>query len=438
MEVFVHRGSEEIGGTCVELRAGGTRVVVDLGMPLVHPDGTRCNSRELEDMPREELQQRGILPGVEGLYAWETPRVDGLLISHAHQDHYGFLKHVHPDVPVYMSAGTQKLIEITALIRGKENPLRNPRQFAWKSDFEVGAFRVTPHLVDHSAFDAFAFEIEAERKRLFYSGDFRGHGYIAEGAMGRLYRKVTAGVDALMMEGTMLGREEDAVQTEGELSQEATEVCKQTEGAVLIHQSGQNITRAVSFYKAAKRTGRWFVLDVYSAYVLSELAGLTGGGKLPYPGKPGFDNVRVWYPRFLTNRLFEKGHEDIPYRHQPHKMTKEEMAADLGKVMLFVRPGMERDLERLGDLSGSTLIYSLWDGYLEDKGTKDWLDAIRALGVTIKEIHTSGHADIPTLQEMVSKLAPEKLIPIHTFHADDYERLFSVPIAEPRGGPYVL
>src|SRR6267378_3515024 len=30
----IHRGSQQIGGTCVELEAGGERILLDLGLPL--------------------------------------------------------------------------------------------------------------------------------------------------------------------------------------------------------------------------------------------------------------------------------------------------------------------------------------------------------------------------------------------------------------------
>ena len=41
---------------------------------------------------------------------------------------------------------------------------------------EIGPFRITPQLVDHSAFDAYALLVEADGKRVYYSGDFRAHG----------------------------------------------------------------------------------------------------------------------------------------------------------------------------------------------------------------------------------------------------------------------
>lgn len=429
MNIAIHRGSHEIGGTCIELRAGDTRIILDVGMPLVKPDGTEFDMRDYDELTGEQLVDKSVLPKVSGLYEWEQPSVDAVLVSHAHMDHYGLLNHVHPDIPVYLSAGTQKLIQITAAFTPNDYPLMNTLCFSWPSRFRIGAFTIRPHLVDHSSFSAFAFEIEAEGKRLFYSGDFREHGYLGK-AMEILYREVRPGVDALLMEGTMLGRETEQVQTEEELSQEATEICKKSEKAILIYQSGQNISRAVSFFKAAKRSRRLFVPDVYAAHVLAELGQCPGGEKLPYPGKPGFDDVRVWYPKWLTDRLRETGRGDIPLRYQPREMTKPEMAADLGKVMLFVRPGMETDLRNIDGLAGSTLLYSLWEGYREKYKTRRFLEAVEALGIRVTSLHTSGHADLPALRRMADTLQPRKIIPIHTFNRDAYGDLFGFPVCK--------
>ena len=37
-ELTIHRGTHEIGGSCVELCSGNTRMIIDLGMPLVYAD----------------------------------------------------------------------------------------------------------------------------------------------------------------------------------------------------------------------------------------------------------------------------------------------------------------------------------------------------------------------------------------------------------------
>lgn len=69
--------------------------------------------------------------------------------------------------------------------------------------FEVGPFRITPYLMDHSAYDAHGLLVEAAGKRLFYSGDFRGHGRKA-----KMFEQFLADpppdVDLLLMEGTTL------------------------------------------------------------------------------------------------------------------------------------------------------------------------------------------------------------------------------------------
>lgn len=419
MELTIHRGTKEIGGSCVELRADNTRIILDVGMPLVNPDGSQFDIRDYEGLSGQELLAKGVLPAVEGLYDWQTPIVDAVLISHAHLDHYGLLNHVHPDIPVWLSEGTRKLIEITATFSGRPNPLGKTQEFSWPSQFDIGAFTITPHLVDHSSFSSFAFEVEGAGKRVFYSGDFREHGHIGK-ALDILYERVAPGVDALLMEGTMMGRSDEGVQSEGELALAATEICKRCEGAVLVYQAGQNISRAVTLYKAARRSGRLFVLDVYMAHVMKELAHCPGGEKLPWPGHPGFDDVRVWYPRYLTNRLFRSNRGEIPMSFRKHKITKEEMGGDLGKIMLFVRPGMQGDIRRVANIKGNTLVYSLWDGYKSQDGTRRFLEELEGIGITVETLHTSGHADIPALRRMVERLSPKRTIPIHTFDPDSY------------------
>ena len=34
MQVCIHRGTQQIGGTCIELASGGQRILLDLGRPL--------------------------------------------------------------------------------------------------------------------------------------------------------------------------------------------------------------------------------------------------------------------------------------------------------------------------------------------------------------------------------------------------------------------
>ena len=43
--------------------------------------------------------------------------------------------------------------------------------------FYIKEVKITPYTVDHSAYGAFMFLIEADNKRVLYTGDYRNHGY---------------------------------------------------------------------------------------------------------------------------------------------------------------------------------------------------------------------------------------------------------------------
>lgn len=104
------------------------------------------------------------------------------------------------------------------------------------------------------------------------------------------------------------------------------------------------------------------------------------------------------------------------------------MAEDLGKVMVFVRPGMQNDIRRIPGLEGSILIYSLWDGYRTQDRTRRFLEDLQELGVTVETLHTSGHADLDALRNMIAAVKPARIIPVHTFHPERYAGLFDQPV----------
>lgn len=85
---------------------------------------------------------------------------------------------------------------------------------------------------------------------------------------------------------------------------------------------------------------------------------------------------------------------------------------------------MQGDIRRIQGIAGSTLIYSLWEGYKAKDNTRKFVEDVKGMGVTTETLHTSGHADITALRRMVDTLKPKRTIPIHIFHPEDYAELF--------------
>jgi ribonuclease J len=174
MRFKIHHGTKEIGGSCVEVWTDSARIVIDLGMPLVNPDMTPFDARDAEKRATEELIRDGILPDIPSLY--QDGSNTALLISHAHQDHYGLMDRINPSCSVWLGFSTQILIELTNSFTGKDWKVQNAHHFKHGKGFKIGDINITPYEMDHAAFDSYAFLIESGGKSLFYSGDFRLHG----------------------------------------------------------------------------------------------------------------------------------------------------------------------------------------------------------------------------------------------------------------------
>ncbi len=231
--VNIHRGSQDIGGTCIQPSTNQTTILLDLGQPL-----------------KEATPPVGL----------KDAKIDGLVISHPHQDHYGWMEAVGPEVPFYCSELTRELIDIICLVCRKPLPRNLFVYFKHKVPFQIGDFTVTPFLVDHSAVDAFAFLIEGERKRVFYSGDFRSHG-----RKGVLFKRMVADpprdIDALFMEGTMLHRDNEEFPIEVSVEKKIYKTIKDQQNISFLVCSSQNVDRLVSAYRACKRAGKILVID---------------------------------------------------------------------------------------------------------------------------------------------------------------------------------
>ncbi len=174
MQLTIHRGSHQIGGSCVELATDGSRIILDLGLPLPKPD--EKGQQIPEEASTSDLVASGLLPDITGLYQHHEPGVEAVIVSHVHGDHCGLASFVHPDIPVYASKGTAQLSEVNAMFLPRVPTLQAISVLPKGTPIRIGRFTVTALLVDHSAPDALALLVESGGKKVLYSGDLRAHG----------------------------------------------------------------------------------------------------------------------------------------------------------------------------------------------------------------------------------------------------------------------
>jgi ribonuclease J len=422
MNIIIHRGTHEIGGSCVEIQSEKARILLDIGLPLTAVGGNDYGANELEKLTGEQLVEKGWLPDIEGIYTWDRrdPTINAVVLSHPHLDHYGYIRYLKDQIPIYIGDDAKNLIQTASVFTSfSKDALKNTVSVRHEKSFAIGDFYVTPYLMDHSAFDAYAFLVESGGKRVFYSGDFRSHGRKAK-MFDWLVNHGPTSVDALLMEGTVLGSSRITAVTEDETRQAIEDRIKRTKGIVLANGSSQNIDRLVSFYKAAKHTKRLFVVDVYTAAIMECLKNRQS---IPYPSRR-WPVLKVLFTKKQCDRLEKLDRKEIMYKFKNYKITKDEITAHPERICLLVRPSIQVDLDRIDGMEGGALIYSMWEGYLEQPYTKAFKQYIENRGVTWHKIHTGGHATLEALKRMAARLSPKVLIPIHTAKPQEYEKHF--------------
>ncbi len=410
MKIIVHRGTKQIGGTCIELSTANTRIILDIGLPLTTTEEDDINLNQTVEC----LCESGVLPVIDGLYVGNNALVDAVFISHIHQDHIGLAHFVNNSIPVYATNGTWALMDVMAIFINKSNPVLNRKVLSEKDPVKVGDFVITSYQVDHSAPDAVAFLIEADGKRVLYSGDLRAHGR-KHYMWSSLLKKLSGSIDALLIEGTTIGRTDTEMLTEDDLENQLLPYFNKSLLSVVIC-SSQNIDRLVTIFRAVKRTGKIMVIDLYTAYNLYALRSISKS--LP---QYDWNEIRVvpwWYQQ---QRLKESNKTDFIELTRSKWIRWKELVNRAHDIVLLMRSNRKiNDLEtHFGDeVKNVQIIWSLWEGYWDkDNLIRKFCEKYQIAKISI---HTSGHASWLDLKRFIDRLQPKIIIPVHTEKASQF------------------
>ena len=364
MKIRILRGTNQIGGSSVIIATENAKVVIDFGS-------------ELNDNP-QKLEVCGLTSGKSDINA--------VFFSHNHGDHVGLIDTINNDIPIYMGKTSLELLKMFAE-RTKERQyklktLDRVKTFEKEEKITIKDIIVTPYYVDHSAFDAYMFLIEAEGKKILYTGDFRDHGFIGRKGFEYTLMNHIGKVDAVICEGTTLNRDDTKTLTEFELEREIGKVVNSNK-YVFVMCASTNIFRIESICNAIK-DGKHKLSDKYQSDIINYI-------KVNYKEKS----------HYYCNSLSEYNEND------KDKYEK------YGFVM-FIRQG-KYFKNIMDEYKDAKIIYSMWHGYL-DKENGDDRETLRDFfgNREIIELHTSGHATKEAIKKLIDITSPNYVIPIHT------------------------
>lgn len=384
MKIRVHRGLDQIGGCITEISTEKSRIFVDFGQNLPGV-GTPSTPEEDRKMVKSILSQN-------------LKQHQAIIYTHAHSDHVGLFFYIPEDIPQYIAEGGKEILI------AKYNMMRNPIKYdlikkienfhTWKNSspslnsFTIGDIRITPFINSHSIYDSYMLLIEAEGKRIWHTGDFRSHGYLGDRLFPTLKLHAT-NIDVLIIEGTMLKREDECIH-ETEVSKRMAEEMENYKYIVVLA-SATDMERLASIKEAAQKAKK-------DMYVCS-----------PFLKK----TMRIFTKREAcnSNGLFDFHPKNFNFLNR-FFMKRKGFVLIAGASQLFYVKAL------CGDLTSKDLllIYSSWDGYYKDPvqvainpNYKNFRDAFS----NVIDIHTSGHADKATIHKVIETVCPKEVICIH-------------------------
>jgi ribonuclease J len=472
-------GVNEIGGNKILVEDEDTQLFLDFGMSF-----SLANQYFDEFMqPRKcngilDLLEFGLLPNLEGLYRCDylehcqlvsgnIPKVDGVLLSHAHMDHSSYIHYLREDIPIHCSqaskdimqaldetgsTGTCELISLKESFKtyigskGVESKLhgektKKPRSYnVVEGTFNAGGLDIEALPVSHSLEGATAYILHTSAGPIVYTGDFRFHGYKRNETRKFVERAAEVEPVAMICEGTRVNSTQS--DSEERVKEVAKERVEKTDGLVVANFPARDTDRMQSFFEVAKQTDRTLVINLKQAYLL-ELFSKSG------LGTPRIDDedIRIYIPRkkwgvYRDDRFSEKiQREDYDYWERefldhPNAVTAQDVKESQSEYIFRCDFFELKELIDIKPEAGSSYIRSVCEPFdlemeLDLKKIENWLTHFGLFPYT--QIHASGHLNYDDIQEVVDAVRPKVLIPVHTQHPEIFKN-FHDDVILPRVG----
>lgn len=338
-----------------------------------------------------------VLPDIQYI---EDEKIDlkAIVITHAHEDHYGALMDLWPylRVPVYVTPFTAGMLEAKQAYE-KDTEEVPVTVFKAGETFEIGPFRIEAIPVNHSIPEPVSLALTTPAGLVIHTGDWKIDEAPSLGPLtdeARFKALGDEGVLALICDSTNAMR--DGVSpSETEISESLANIIRAAEGRVAVTTFSSNVGRIRSVAEAARDAGRKVMLLGSSIKRVVDVA------------------TDLGYMEGLPPFIDEDEFSSFPRRELVIILTgsQGESRAALAKL--------SRDEMRNVALgAGDTVVFSSRTIPGNEKPILDIKNGLIEQGVHIVTdqealVHVSGHPRRKELKRMYDWVRPEILVPVH-------------------------
>jgi ribonuclease J len=460
-------GIREIGGNKILLEDKDAAIFLDFGKS--YHEASKYFEEFLNPRAAHGLKDYlalGLLPKKEGIYRqdlieilnkegksdisyYEKPLIDGMLLSHGHLDHVGYLSFLNPQIPVFTTKETTAVLKAFSISRPKnlENEIlelslrdtedpkkRKKRRRKFKiikgqKNFFIKNLEITPLLIDHSLPGASMFLIKTSQGNILYSGDFR----LSE-LKQQEKEKITAflkksKIKIFICEGTRI--KEQSILTEEEVYEKALKNVAAIKGLVVADYSIGDVMRFKTLLKIAQETKRLIALP-YNYFNYLSILNEEGILKEKGIGKNDFQNVVLYAKKKITLKKWEK---DLLKNNKT--CASEEIKENKSRFLLVLNFYQVPELIDIEPTKESYYLRAITEPHSEEMEISEerfinWIKHFGMQGLkqdennpqkqVFERAHISGHISGKELAEFISQFQPEMVIPVHTEFPEEFKK----------------
>jgi ribonuclease J len=375
-------GLGEIGLNLLVIECAQSAIVIDAGVMF----------------PEERAFGGGLL--IPELTYLEEARlkIEGVILTHAHEDHIGALPYLLKRFPAPVYGSEITLAFTRRNLIEDEFTGADLRKISPGMVLSLGPFEIEPIRVTHSTPDSLALAIRSPAGVIVHSGDFKIDPAPVDGVLfdtERFARLGAEGVELLFSDSTNVERT-GQTGSESSLKPILRDLISRTRGRFFLSSFSSHLHRMRQVAEAARDAGR-YIVPLGRRMAESVRLGMETG-QLNFPVGTFVDRAEADFlePHKLAFLASGSQGEPLSALARLATDTHPQVRVEEGDVVVLSSrfiPGNERTI--------NTLV-----NHLYKRGAEVFYDAVAP-------VHVSGHASRDELAEMIGLVRPKCFVPIH-------------------------